>query len=239
LPGRRLGREAIATAHADPRVAALAVRDQNDVGDARVDRSHGVLEVGDERAAAHLRVVHVARRMPRYSGTSLAVPRPVASTGVDVLDGQPRIGERVVRRLGVQHQRRLLGQLPDLVRFGRRRRSRSYRAVRGASLSPSISPLRGKRFDRSSRCETAAPRAQAGRKRGSVTSGGHVGPVDDHRHVAAHVGRIGLDADQVGHQARPFVELDHGEHVGRLEGRVLEAAIDDREGVQLAAPHSP
>src|SRR3990172_7752818 len=41
---------------------------------------------------------------------------------------------------------------------------------------------------------------------------------DLHRHVAADAARIGLHADEVGVEARPFVELDEGGGVGGLLG---------------------
>ena len=55
-------------------------------------------------------------RMPRYSGTSLAVLRPEVKTASMSLV-QAGVGQRIVRRFHVQLQRRFVRQLTELVGF--------------------------------------------------------------------------------------------------------------------------
>src|SRR5439155_25184930 len=65
--------------------------------------------------------------------------------------------------------------------------------------------------------------------------------VEDHfdRHPDPDVRGVGLDADQVGHEPRPLLELDDREHVGRRQREVPRAPVHDREGVERAATAHP
>src|SRR5581483_5777098 len=140
----RVGTEA-RPRHGDARRTALAVGDQRDVADAGVDRRHRVLDVGDERAAADLRPVDVARADAHVLGGLGAHPEAGAEDGIDVVFFEPRIGERVPRRFGVERERGLPGELPVLVRLARA-------------------------DDRDAAAHAAEIAAHAGRKRGSATS---------------------------------------------------------------------
>ena len=88
--------------------------------------------------------------MPRYSAVSEPIQRPGAEDGVDVAQREPRVGERVARRLGVQHEGRLVRQLAVLVRLAR---------ADDRDAAAHVAQRRGSR---------AAP---AGRKCGSAISG--------------------------------------------------------------------
>src|SRR5439155_6981957 len=65
--------------------------------------------------------------------------------------------------------------------------------------------------------------------------------LEDHldRHPDPDAGGVGLDADQVGHEPRPLLELDDREHVGRRQREVPRAPVHDREGVERAATAHP
>src|SRR5439155_1097690 len=95
----RVGSEARA-GHADARGAALAVRDERDLAEARRDGRHRVLDVRDEGAATDLRTVDVARPDAQVLGGLRAHPEAGAEDGVDLVLREPRIGERVGRREG-------------------------------------------------------------------------------------------------------------------------------------------
>ena len=88
--------------HRDPRGAALAVRDERHLAEARRDRAHRVLDVRDERAAANLRPVDVARPEPQVLGGLRGHPEARREHRVDVVLLEPGVGERVPRRLGVE-----------------------------------------------------------------------------------------------------------------------------------------
>src|SRR5205823_4871589 len=79
----RIGAEA-RSRHADARRTALAVRDERDVTEPGVDGGHRVLDVRDERAAADLRTVDVARPDAQVLGRLGAHPESGAEDGVDV-----------------------------------------------------------------------------------------------------------------------------------------------------------
>src|SRR2546430_223998 len=58
---------------------------------------------------------------------------------------------------------------------------------------------------------------------------------DPYRHVTLDGPGIRLDVDEVRHQARALRELDHGQHVGRLDlPRLVEGLIGDLERVEPA-----
>src|SRR6266508_4154145 len=59
---------------------------------------------------------------------------------------------------------------------------------------------------------------------------------DLHRHVAADLLRVRLDADQVGQETWALFQLDHGEHDGRLHlERLVQDLVGDLEGEEPAA----
>ena len=101
--------------HADAGGAALAVGDERDVAEPRIDRGRGVLDVGDEGAAADQRAVDEARADAQVLGGLGRHPAAGAEHPVDVRLRDPRVGERVARRLGVQRERRLVRQPAHLV----------------------------------------------------------------------------------------------------------------------------
>src|SRR5207247_10515083 len=117
-----------------------------DLAHARRDGRHRVLDVRDEGAAADLRAVDVAWADAQVLGGLRAHPQAGAEDGVDRVLAEPRVGERVARRVGVELEGRLVRQLPVLVRLGRA-------------------------HDGDSAPHAARLRAHAGRKRGSATSG--------------------------------------------------------------------
>src|SRR5439155_18081425 len=84
---------------------------------ARVDRSQRVLDVRDEGAAADLRSVDVAGTDAQVLGRLRSHPQAGAEDRVDVVLPEPGVGERVSRRLGVELEGGLVGQLPVLVGF--------------------------------------------------------------------------------------------------------------------------
>ncbi len=104
------------TRHADTRASALAMGDERNLAAAGRDGRRGVGDVNHERRAADGgRVGH--SRLDTHILAQLCGRDAGGKETVNVVLGQPCLGQRRACCLCVQHNRRLVGNLADLVRF--------------------------------------------------------------------------------------------------------------------------
>jgi hypothetical protein len=176
------------------------VRDERDVADAGVDRRHALLHVGDERAAADLRPVDVARPDADVLGRLGAHPEAGAEDGVDVVLSSPASARAFRAASAWSANADFCGSFP----------------CSSASAAPTIATR--PRMRRRSRVMRAG--SAAARRRRDV--------LERHldRHADADRRRVGRDADEVRHEPRPLGELDDRDDVrrGERENRAARGA---------------
>ena len=106
---------------ADPGPSRLAVRDQHGLRVPGLDGRRRVPDVQQERGAAHPGAVDPARDDAERVRDLRRSRRGDGGDPVDVPQAQPGVADRVHRRLHVQPQRGVAGQLAHLVGLGRAR----------------------------------------------------------------------------------------------------------------------
>ena len=211
----RRGGDARVGADADPGPARLAVGDQHDVGGARGDGGGGVPDVQHEAAAADHRAVEPARLMPRWwetsSGSGPAVATPSTSAAVSPASASAFSAASACSWI--------------MDRSGRTPTSSVSLAPMIAMLPPCMLVMRS---PGSPAGRPAAPARRAARSR--------PGP-------GASSGRFsgsGGDADDVGHHARPLVQLDQGDDLRLVRVGGRHRPVVDDVGDQRAQPgHDP